>query len=117
MYLESLIRLAEVVDHFKTEGTPLISEEFHEKTEELIESQSKFLASELEFLHKNPGPYNFGFGDLVFTIYSPHQTDLQEWALLGRKGKWQKNYRFNSIMGLVKVLSLCVEESEEEPEG
>jgi len=114
MYLESLIRLAEIVDHFKENDEKLISNDFHDKTVELIEAQSKFLVTELEFKQQNPGPYSFGFGDLELTIYSPDQTDIQEWAALCRKGTWQKAYRFNSIMGLVKVLVSCINDSEED---
>jgi len=111
MYLESLIRLAEIVDHFKQKNEVLISEDFHKQTTELIEAQSKFLIKELEFTQQNPGPYNFGFGELSITLYSPDQTEIQEWAALARKGEWQKTYRFNSIMGLIKTLSLCLEDS------
>lgn len=111
MYLESLLRLAEIVDHFKQKDEVLISESFHKGTVELIEVQTKFLMSELEIKQKDPGPFNFGFGDLVITVYSPDQTDIQEWAALARKGEWQKMYRFNSIYGLIKVLALCTEDS------
>lgn len=113
MYLESLLRLAEVVDHFEKREKKLISDEFHAKTVELIESQTKFLMTELEFRRDNPGPYNFGFGDLVITLYTPEETGVQEWAALARRGKIQKTYRFNSVMGLVKTLVLCIEETVE----
>ena len=113
MYLESLLRLAEIVDHHNSENQHLISKEFHESTTELIESQSKFLIEELEFRKNNPGPYNFGFGDLVITLYTPEETGIQEWAAIARRGNWQKTYRFNSVMSLVKTLVLCIEESSE----
>ena len=113
MYLESLLRLAEIVDHYNKADKFLIDEDFHTKTEELIEAQSKFLIAELEFRKNNPGPYNFGFGDLVITLYSPEETGIQEWAAIARKGIWQKNYRFNSVMSLVKTLANCIEESTE----
>ena len=111
MYLESLVRLAEIIDHFNTNNEKLISDEFHKNTVDIIEAQSKFLSSDLEIKQKEPGPYNFGFGDLVLTIYSPDQTGIQEWAVLARKNTWQKTYRFNSILGLIKVLMLCTEDS------
>jgi hypothetical protein len=114
MYLESLLRLAEIVDHYDSNNEQLVSEEFHKSTTELIESQSKFLIEELEFRKNNPGPYNFGFGDLVITLYTPEETGIQEWAAIARRGKWQKSYRFNSVMSLVKTLVLCIEESSEE---
>lgn len=114
MYLESLLKLAEIVDHYNTNGQELISKDFHETTVELIESQTKFLIEELEFRKNNPGPYNFGFGDLVITLYTPEETGIQEWAAIARRGKWQKTYRFNSVMSLVKTLVLCIEESAEE---
>lgn len=116
MYLESLLRLAQIIDEMDKRGEKLISPEFHQETLELMEAQSKFLASELEFRKNNPGPYNFGLGDLVITIFSPEETGIQEWASIVRKGTWQKNYRFNSIMGLVKVLTLAVEESQKPDE-
>lgn len=109
MFLESLLRLAQILDEFDKKGEKLISESFHKETEQLLISQSAFLAQELEFKKDNPGPYDFGFGNLVITIFSPEQTDVQEWAVIAREGKWQKNYRFNSIMGLIKVLSLIVD--------
>lgn len=114
MFLESLLRLAQIYDHFDTKGEKLISESFHAETEELIKTQSGFLVTELEFKKDNPGPYTFGFGELTITLFSPDQTDAQEWAAIARKGTWQKNYRFNSIMGLIKVFSLVVEESEKD---
>ena len=110
MFLESLLRLAEIVDHHR-QGTFLVSEDFHNKTIEIIEAQTKFLIADLEQKQKEPGPYNFGFGDLIITVYSPDQTEIQEWAALARKGEWQKMYRFNSIHGLIKVLALCTEDS------
>lgn len=110
MYLESLVRLAEIIDHYKNENDILISEEFHNDTTKLIEDQTKFLIADLEFKNNNPGPYSFGFGDLEITIYSPEQTGIQEWAALARKGNWQKAYRFNSIIGLVKMLVLVIED-------
>lgn len=109
MFLESLIRLAEIVDQFKQENKILISEKFQKETEDLIASQTKFLMTELEFKRDNPGPYSFGFGDLEINIFSPDQTGEQEWAAITRKGNEQKNYRFNSLMGLIKVLKLSIE--------
>jgi hypothetical protein len=88
----------------------LIDEKFHEDTVNLVESQTKFLIADLEFRNSNPGPYDFGIGDLVITIFSPEQTEIQEWACIARYKNWQKNYRFNSIIGLVKVLSMIFEE-------
>jgi hypothetical protein len=111
MYLESLVRLAEIVETYNQKGEKLISEEFHSETEELIKSQTNFLVTELQFIKDNPGPYDFGFGDLSISLFSPEQTGEQEWAGIARKGTWQKNYRFNSTMGLVKVLSLMIEDS------
>lgn len=113
MYIESLFRLAQIIDEFDKKGEKLISAEFHKETEELLKSQANFLKNELEFKNSNPGPYDFGFGDLTITIYSPEQTDVQEWAAVARKLNWQKNYRFNSILGLVKVLSLIVKDQNE----
>jgi hypothetical protein len=114
MYLESLLKLAEIIDHYKGNDKQLISKDFHESTIELIESQTKFLIEELEFRKNNPGPYNFGFGDLVITLYTPEETGIQEWAAIARRGKWQKSYRFNSVMSLVKTLVMCIEESTED---
>ena len=113
MYLESLLRLAQIVEEFNAKGEKIISEEFHKETEELLILQSKFLSNEIEFLVSDPGPYDFGFGDLTITVYSPQQTEVQEWAAIARKGTWQKNYRFNSILGLVKVFSLAINDSVE----
>ena len=110
MYLESLLRLAEIISDFNEKGNKLISDEFHENTESIIELQTKFLIEDLKFKQDNPGPYDFGIGDLTMTIFSPDQTEIQEWAIIARKGSWQKNYRFNSIMGLIKSLSLIVED-------
>ena len=111
MFLESLLRLAEILDHYKSNDEYLINETFHKETEELINHQTKFLISELEFKKDNPGPYSFGFGDLEINLFSPDQTEEQEWACIARKGNIQKNYRFNSIMGLIKTLSLSIEET------
>ena len=111
MYLESLVRLALIIDEFESRNEKLIDEKFHEETRELIKSQTEFLIKDLEFQKNDPGPYDFGFGDLTITIFSPAQTEIQEWAAIARKGTWQKNYRFNSIMGLVKILSMAVEDS------
>jgi hypothetical protein len=114
MYLESLLKLAEILDHYDKTGEKLISEKFHEETEKLVVSQTNFLITELEFRRDNPGPYNFGFGELVITLFTPEETGEQEWAAIARKGKWQKSYRYNSVMGLVKVLSLCIQESSDQ---
>jgi len=111
MYLESLFRLAQIADYYRTNGEILISADFQRETEELIKAQTSFLMAELEFIQNNPGPYDFGFGDLTISIFSPSQTDEQEWAAIARKGTWQKNYRFNSTMGLVKILSSIVKDS------
>lgn len=111
MFLESLIRLAEIVDHFKTTDQVLISEKFQKETEELISHQTKFLITELEFKKNNPGPYSFGFGDLNIVIFSPNETEEQEWAAIVRYKNEQKNYRFNSIMGLIKVLIMAIQEN------
>jgi hypothetical protein len=108
MYLESLFRLAEIVDHYEKENSHVVSKDFHEKTTELIKSQTEFLVTELEFRRDNPGPYNFGFGDLIITLYTPEETGIQEWAAIARRGSVQKTYRFNSVMGLVKTFSLCI---------
>lgn len=113
MYLESLMRLAEIVETYNQVGEKLISDEFHKETEELIKSQTNFLVEELEFIKDNPGPYDFGFGDLTISLFSPQQTGEQEWAGVARKGTWQKNYRFNSTMGLVKVMTLMIQDSSE----
>ena len=113
MYLESLLRLAQIVEEFNSKNEKLISEDFHKETEELLIQQSKFLSHEMEFLVSDPGPYDFGFGDLAITVYSPQQTEIQEWAAIARKGTWQKNYRFNSILGLIKVFSLAINDSDE----
>ena len=114
MYLESLLKLAEILDHYDQTGEKLISEKFHEETEKLVVSQTNFLITELEFRRDNPGPYNFGFGELVITLFTPEETGEQEWAAIARKGTWQKTYRYNSVMGLVKVLSLCIQESNDQ---
>lgn len=110
MFLESLVRLAEIFDYFRTTEQILISEKFQKETEELINQQTKYLVAELEFKKNNPGPYSFGFGDIELNIFSPDQTDQQEWAAIARIGNEQKNYRFNSIMGLIKVLVMLIEE-------
>lgn len=110
MFLESLIRLAEIFDYFRTTEQILISEKFQKETEELINQQTKYLVAELEFKKNNPGPYSFGFGDIELNIFSPDQTEQQEWAAIARIGNEQKNYRFNSIMGLIKVLVMLIEE-------
>ena len=117
MFIESLMRLAEISDHYKTKGEFLVDEKFHKDTDELILAQSKFLITELEFKNANPGPYSFGFGDLEISIFSPEHTDEQEWAALVRKGTEQKNYRFNSLMGLIKVLVMAVNEEKDGSNG
>jgi hypothetical protein len=114
MYLESLLKLAEILDHHDQTGEKLISEKFHEEVEKLVVSQTNFLITELEFRRDNPGPYNFGLGELVITLFTPEETGEQEWAAIARKGAWQKSYRYNSVMGLVKVLSLCIQESSDQ---
>lgn len=108
MFIESLIKLAETIDYFESRGEFLIDENFHSQTKELIFDQTEFMKVELEFKHSNPGPYSFGFGDVEINIFSPDQTEIQEWAAIVRKGSEQSNYRFNSIMGLIKTLSLAI---------
>lgn len=108
MFLESLIRLAEIIDYFKTNDNFLISEDFHNETEELIKAQTKFLMSDLEFKKDNPGPYSFGFDNFEINIFSPDQTEIQEWAMIVRKGDEQMNYRFNSMHGFIKVLIMAI---------
>lgn len=110
MFIESLIRLAEIIDHYESNKQVLISDKFHKETVELIKYQSDFLVSELKFKQDNPGPYSFGFGDFEITIFSPDHTEKQEWAAISRKGNEQKNYRFNSITGLIKVLIMAIED-------
>ena len=114
MFLESLIRLAEIVDNYESKNEFLVSEKFHSDTKLLIEQQSNFLIAELEFKRDNPGPYSFGFGDMEINIFSPDQTDEQEWAAIIRKGNEQNNYRFNSIMGLIKVLVMSINKKDED---
>ena len=110
MFIESLIRLAETLEHFRSKNEFLVSEKFHKETEELIESQTNFLIEDLKFRKDNPGPYNFGLGDLTVSVFSPEETDANEWAAIARKGDWQKTYRFSSIMGMVKILATILEE-------
>jgi hypothetical protein len=110
MYVEALIQLADVIGRLEEKGEFLISEKYHNDTKELIEHLSKMLVSELEFKQKNPGPYSFGFGDLEINIFSPDHTDEQEWASIVRTKNTQKNYRFNSMMGLIKMLIMAVEQ-------
>lgn len=110
MYIESLIRLAEIISHFDEKGEKLIDSEFHAGTMEIIESQSKFLSNELQFKEKEPGPYTFGVGDFTITIFTPDQTEIAEWAAIARHGNWQNNYRFNSMYGLVKAISQAFED-------
>lgn len=110
MYIESLIRLAEIISHFNEKGEKLIDEQFHGDTIEIIEAQSKFLANELSFKEKEPGPYTLGLGDFTITIFTPDQTEIAEWAAIARHGNWQNNYRFNSMYGLVKALSQAFED-------
>lgn len=111
MYLESLLRLAEITDHYRQKNSCVVDPEFHVQTEELIKSQSEILTAELEFRKNNPGPYNFGFGDITITVFSPEETGKQEWAMLARKGDWHKAYRFNSVMGVIKSLVSVIQES------
>ena len=110
MYLEALIKLADIIDHFEKKNEVLISDQYHKDARELIEFLSKSLATDLEFKSKDPGPYSFGFGELQLNIFSPDQTNKQEWAALARFKNGQKNYRFNSIMGLIKILISTVKE-------
>lgn len=117
MYLESLMRLAQILCEFEDKKDKLVSEKYYEETEELVKNQTSFLMQELQFKKDNPGPYDFGFGDLTISIFSPDQTGEQEWAAIARKGTWQKNYRFNSVMGMVKVLTLIVEDFNKEDDG
>ena len=111
MFIESLIQLALIIDEFESSGQTLISKEFHDNTKTLIENQTKFLIEDLKFKETDPGPYTYGFGDLTLTIFSPDHTEIQEWAIIARKGVFQKNYRFNSILGLLKALSLVVNDT------
>ena len=50
MYLESLLRLAQILDEFEKRGEKLISTEFHTDTEELLKKQSEYLVQELQYL-------------------------------------------------------------------
>ena len=111
MYLESLLKLAEIADHYRNSNEVLVNPEFQSSVEELVKKQSEILAAELNFKKDHPGPYNFGFGDLTFTIFSPDHTGEQEWAMIARKNKWQKAYRFNSVMTVIKTLVSAVEDS------
>lgn len=111
MFIESLIRLAEIIDYFESTNTKLISENFHKQTRDLIDHQNKFLMNELSLLAENPGPYNFGFGELQISFFSPQEMDDTEWAAIARYKDWQKNYRFNSPMGMIKVLSEIIKDT------
>lgn len=116
MFLESLLRLAEIVDYYEKHDEVLVSKKFQDDTKKLIESQNKFLMEDLKFLRDNPGPYDMGFGNFTMTIYSPNETEIQEWAMISRNGTCQKNYRFNSIIGLIKALSMSIDEFNESNE-
>lgn len=112
MFIESLIRLAEIIDHFESTDSKLISDEFHQKTRELIDHQNKFLIHELTLMQENPGPYNFGFGDIQITFFTPQELDDTEWGVIARSLKWQKNYRFNSPMGMIKTLMEIIKDTD-----
>ncbi len=108
MYLESLIRLAETISYFEEKNEFLIDKDFHEQTKSLIESQTEFLINDIKFQESDPGPYTYVFGEIEINIFSPEQTEINEWAIVSRKGIIQKNYRFNSIFSLLKALSMIV---------
>lgn len=110
MYIESLVRLAEIVSHFNENGEKLISDSFHSETEELITSQSAFLQNELKFKQAEPGPYTFGVGEMTITIFSPEQTETADWAAIARYEKWQLSYTFNSMLGLIYTLKKIFED-------
>ena len=112
MYIESLIRLAEILSTLEEKDEFLISEKFHAETEELVKAQSKFLENELRFKESEPGPYNFGIGEnFLLTVFSPDQTEETEWAAVVTKkidGKEVKtSYRFNSMYSMIKTLKLA----------
>lgn len=118
MYLEALIRLADIIENIESRNEVLFSEKYHKETRELIEHLSKSLINELEFKEKNPGPYKFGFGKLELEIYSPDHTEKQEWTAIARTNKTQLNYRFNSLMGIIDILSKCIKQiNEDEPDS
>lgn len=107
MYVEALIQLADIISKFEEKGDFLVSEKYHKDVRELIGHLSKMLSSELEFKQKDPGPYSFGFGDMEINIFSPDHTEEQEWASIVRTKTTQKNYRFNSMLGLIKMLIMA----------
>ena len=106
MFIEALFKLALAHEFHVQEGTFLVDEKFHKETEEILELCSKQLHSELEFKQNDPGPWTFGIEKFSVTIFSPDQTGLSEWAAISRFGEWQKNYKFNSLLGFIKVLKM-----------
>lgn len=117
MYIESLVKLAEIFSYFEEKSEKLVNEKFHADVKDLIYEQSKFLKNELEMKQKEPGPYVFGIGDsFTLTIFTPEHTEIAEWAAVARgkdgDGKeWTKNYRFNSMLGLINCLQKAFQEN------
>lgn len=110
MFIEALFKLALAHEFHEKNGTFLIDEKFHNETYEILESSSKQLHSELSFKDGDPGPWTFGIEDFAVTIFSPDHTGDPDWAAISRFGEWQKNYKFNSLMGFVKILKMSFED-------
>jgi hypothetical protein len=115
MYIESLVKLAEIYSIYEDRKEKIVDENFHDEVKQLIEEQTKFLKNELEMKLRNPGPYVFGIGDeFTLTIFTPEHTETAEWAAIVRsktsEGECTKNYRFNSMQGLINCLIKAFEE-------
>lgn len=111
MLIESLARLALVHEECKSKGITIVSEDFMNDTQSVIDSQIKLLQRDMQFQVENPGPYAFGFGKYTVTIFPPTFTETNEWVLIVFNEEIQVKEKllvFQSLLGLVENLGNAV---------
>lgn len=107
MFIEALARLTLLNEACKENGVTLVSQDFMQETEDVIQSQIKILQRDIQFQTENPGPYVFGLGKFSVNIFPPIFTDTGEWVMIILNEETQNKERlfvFHSLLGLIENL-------------